>query len=76
MNNATDLTQYRESLLAKQRELLTAIGGRVVLAPAGGLAGALEDGAGARIVTVSPRPSIPLSSRGWMPYAIRNRRGA
>ena len=32
----------------------------------------LGDVAGARIVTVSPRPSIPLSSKGWMPYATRN----
>ena len=42
MNNPTYLDQYRESLLAKQRELLTANGGRVILAPAGGLAGADE----------------------------------
>lgn len=40
MNNPTDLNQYRESLLAKQQELLTANGGRLVLGLAGGLAGA------------------------------------
>gem|GEM_PF-5414693 len=39
-------------------------------------AGALGGGAGSRTVTVSPRPSIPLSSKGWMPYATRNSRGA
>jgi hypothetical protein len=61
------------------------------LAPGGGAAAALEDCAagtlgagaakwgsegGARTVTVSPRPSIPLSSKGWMPYATRNWCGA
>ena len=40
MNNPTDLNQYRQSLLAKQQELVTANGGRLVLRPAGGLAGA------------------------------------
>ena len=35
MKNPTDLDQYRQSLLAKQQELLTANGGRLVLAPAG-----------------------------------------
>ncbi|MGD1154676.1 MAG: TraR/DksA C4-type zinc finger protein [Terriglobia bacterium] len=40
MNNPTYLNRYRRSLLAKQRELLTANGGRLLLAPAGGLAGA------------------------------------
>ncbi len=40
MNNPTYLNQYRQSLLAKQRELLTANGGRLVLGAAGGLAGA------------------------------------
>ena len=40
MNNPTDLNQYRQSLLAKQQELLTANGGRLVLGPAGGLEGA------------------------------------
>ena len=33
---------------------------------------ALVGAAGTRSVTVSPRPSIPLSSKGWMPYAARN----
>ena len=42
MNNSTTLNRYRRLLLAKQRELLTANGGRLVLAPAGGLAGADE----------------------------------
>ena len=42
MNNPTYLNRYRQSLLAKQRELLTANGGRLVLAPAGGLGGADE----------------------------------
>lgn len=36
MNKSTYLNRYRRSLLAKQRELLTANGGRLVLAPAGG----------------------------------------
>jgi RNA polymerase-binding protein DksA len=40
VNNPTYLNRYRRSLLAKQRELLTANGGRLVLAPAGGLPGA------------------------------------
>jgi len=40
VNNPTYLNRYRRSLLAKQRELLTANGGRLVLGPAGGLAGA------------------------------------
>jgi DnaK suppressor protein len=40
VNNPTYLKQYRRSLLAKQRELLTANGGRLVLGAAGGLAGA------------------------------------
>jgi DnaK suppressor protein len=40
VNNSTYLNHYRRSLLAKQRELLTANGGRLVLAPAGGLPGA------------------------------------
>ncbi len=40
MNNPTYLNRYRRSLLAKQRELLTANGGRLVLGAAGGLAGA------------------------------------
>jgi RNA polymerase-binding protein DksA len=42
VNNPTSLNRYRQALLAKQRELLTANGGRLVLAPAGGLAGADE----------------------------------
>ena len=42
MNNPTYLNEYRQSLLAKQRELLAANGGRLVLAPAGGLTGADE----------------------------------
>ena len=37
VNNPTDLNHYRQSLLAKQQELLTANGGRLVLGPAGGL---------------------------------------
>ena len=40
MNNPTYLNRYRRSLLAKQRELLNANGGRLVLGAAGGLAGA------------------------------------
>ena len=32
---------------------------------------AFGGGTGATTVTVSPRPSIPLSSNGWMPYATR-----
>jgi len=40
VNNPTYLNRYRQSLLTKQQELLTANGGRLVLAPAGGLAGA------------------------------------
>jgi DnaK suppressor protein len=40
VNNTTYLNRYRQSLLAKQRELLTTNGGRLVLAPAGGLPGA------------------------------------
>ena len=32
------------------------------------LAGAPRAGATARTVTVSPRPSIPLSGEGWMPF--------
>ena len=40
MNNPTYLNRYRRSLLAKQRELLAANGGRLVLGAAGGLAGA------------------------------------
>jgi RNA polymerase-binding protein DksA len=40
VNNPTYLNRYRRALLAKQRELLTANGGRLVLAPAGGLPGA------------------------------------
>jgi RNA polymerase-binding protein DksA len=35
VNNANYLNRYRRSLLAKQRELLAANGGRLVLAPAG-----------------------------------------
>ena len=40
MNNPTYLNRYRRSLLAKQRELLTANGGRLVLGAPDGLAGA------------------------------------
>jgi len=40
VNDPTCLNRYRRSLLAKQRELLTANGGRLVLGPAGGLVGA------------------------------------
>ena len=32
---------------------------------------AFGGGTGATTVTVSPRPSIPLSNNGWMPYATR-----
>jgi DnaK suppressor protein len=39
MNNPTYLDQYRQLLLAKQRELLAANGGRLVLGAAGRLAG-------------------------------------
>ncbi len=42
VDNPNHLNRYRRSLLAKQRELRTAHGGRLVLAPAGGLAGADE----------------------------------
>jgi RNA polymerase-binding protein DksA len=42
MKKSTDLNRYRQSLLAKQRELLTANNGRLVLAPAGGFTGADE----------------------------------
>ena len=47
-------------------------------APGGGplKAGVPGDWRGASTVTVSPRPSIPRSSKGWMPYAVRNRYGA
>jgi hypothetical protein len=44
--------------------------------PGGGVTGAAEDEAGSRTVTVSPRPSVPLLSRGWMPYATWNTCGA
>ena len=40
MNNPTYLNQYKQSLIAKQQELLAANGGRLVLGAAGGLAGA------------------------------------
>ena len=40
MNNPAYLNQYRQSLLAKQRELLATNGGRLVLGAAGGMAGA------------------------------------
>lgn len=40
MNNPTYLNQFRRSLLAKQRELMTVNGGRLVLGAAGGLPGA------------------------------------
>ena len=40
MSNPTYLNQFRQSLLAKQRELMTVNGGRLVLGAAGGLAGA------------------------------------
>ena len=40
VNNPIYLNRYRRSLLAKQRELLAANGGRLVLGPAGGLVGA------------------------------------
>jgi len=39
VNNPAYLNQYRRSLLAKQRELLAANGGRLVLRAAGGLPG-------------------------------------
>jgi DnaK suppressor protein len=39
VNNPTYLDQYRRMLLAKQRELLAANGGRLVLGAAGRLAG-------------------------------------
>ena len=42
MNKSTYLNRCRRSLLAKQRELLSANRGRLVLAPAGGLTGADE----------------------------------
>jgi DnaK suppressor protein len=40
VNNSNYLNRYKQSLLAKQQELLTANGGKLVLAPAGGLPGA------------------------------------
>jgi DnaK suppressor protein len=40
VNSPTYLNQYRQSLLAKQQELLAANGGRLVLGAAGGPAGA------------------------------------
>ena len=40
MNNPSYLNQFRRSLLAKQQELMTVNGGRLVLGAAGGLAGA------------------------------------
>jgi RNA polymerase-binding transcription factor DksA len=40
VSNPTYLNQFRQSLLAKQRELMTVNGGRLVLGAAGGLAGA------------------------------------
>jgi len=40
VNDAGYLNQYRRSLLAKQRELLAAHGGRLALGAGGGLAGA------------------------------------
>jgi len=40
VNNPTYLNHYRQSLLAKQQELLATNGGRLVLGAAGGLAGA------------------------------------
>ena len=39
MNNLNYLNQYRESLLAKQRELLAANGGKLVLGASGAQAG-------------------------------------
>jgi DnaK suppressor protein len=42
VNNQTDLKRYRQLLLAKQRELLSANGGRLALGPAGGLVSADE----------------------------------
>jgi len=40
VNNPSYLNQFRRSLLAKQQELMTVNGGRLVLGAAGGLAGA------------------------------------
>ena len=40
MNNPNYLNQFRQSLLAKQRELMAVNGGRLVLGAAGGLTGA------------------------------------
>jgi RNA polymerase-binding transcription factor DksA len=40
VSSPTYLNQFRQSLLAKQRELMAANGGRLVLGAAGGLAGA------------------------------------
>jgi RNA polymerase-binding transcription factor DksA len=40
VNNPTNLDQFKRSLLAKLRELMTVNGGRLVLGAAGGLAGA------------------------------------
>ena len=40
MNNPSYLNQFRRSLLAKQQELMTVNGGRLVLGAAGGMAGA------------------------------------
>jgi len=40
VNNPNYLNQFRQSLLAKQREMMAVNGGRLVLGAAGGLAGA------------------------------------
>jgi DnaK suppressor protein len=42
VNKSSYLNRYRRSLLAKQQELLGAHRGRLILAPAGGFAGADE----------------------------------
>jgi len=42
VNNPAYLDRYRRSLLAKQRELLAANGGRLVLGAAGGLPGGAD----------------------------------
>jgi DnaK suppressor protein len=64
VNNPTYLNQYRQSLLAKQQELLAANGGRLVLGAAGGLTGAdLGDQAFAETVArVDARVSQDRSS--------------
>jgi hypothetical protein len=62
VNNPTYLNRYRQSLLTKQQELLTANGGRLVLGPAGGLAGVdVKDQAPAESEEAKPEEEKPSS---------------